>query len=1091
MSSGKERARRVLVTFAAVVAGLAAVLSMARALGGPDNSKEITLAFDPSVIRVVQHQGRDVIILNSPDCMPSPGPVGAPQLPIRTVRVVVPRDAVFEGVTVTDCQTQTLPGTYEPDFIRPSLGPGEEPPPAQPDPLIYEGGKTYPQQVAEFIHSGMMRGYKILFFRVSPLQYLPGTGQILFHSRITLRIEYSIDPAHEFIVNPRKESKVFRRLLERIVDNPQDIDMVSENTDGPQSPGVVEPCGSDDDINYLIITSEQFVNISGSYDFSDLATWKKKKGVNSEIVTVEYIWNNYGGADLEEKIKWCIIDYVNYYGTDYVLLAGDADLGGMAFVPPRICWGGRDPTYGGDRVPCDMWYSCLDDVDWDDNNDGWHAYNGDNFDVIPDVCIGRASCCTNDHVNGLVKKMLEYERQVPATDYARKVLLSGATVDSYGDSEAWTMRMYNDAIAPYGPWDTEEFFDSTAGVSLTANALFNKINEGFSIFTMSCHGFYDSWTMESGGSFGTNGPRLLSNTLRYPVVYTTACLTNMFDHMHECLGEAFTRAPNGGAIAYIGASRVGIWNSSYYGGAGRMFERSFFKYLLGCNYYHIGEAYALMKCDYALFLGQTDTRWAWLTINFLGDPEMPVWTADPQTISATYPSAIAPDPQTIYIRTDPGAYACLWKQSGGSDEVYTHGEADQDGFYSAVISPATTGTLLLTLTKQNHYPLEATIDVSGSLPLSVTTAVLPPVQPGSSYYASLAGGGGTSPYQWSLTSGSLPDGLTIHSEGVITGSPRAGGSYTFTLQVQDANSGTATRQFTLDVDFDAPVLVDMPEPGDEGDYTVSWVAEGLPTQYELQESMFNEIHDGAELDMSQWVNQGWVRTFSVYHSGNFSFYSGSGINLDNTLTYAAPIKVTENTKISYWTWLDIEYLGGDIAFFEISTDGGTTWREIRQYMAQRNSWVQEVIELDLEPYVGQTIQMRFRYTTDNNVLVYAGFCFDDFQVTGICGDNWTTLSATITAQSHDIIGRGPGTYYYRVRAYEGGVWSDWSEPKPVTVEPVPPPPSDKKKSGGLIGGCSCTMDRTPAAPAAILGYLLPLLIIACIYLALRKRTAAP
>ena len=56
------------------------------------------------------------------------------------------------------------------------------------------------------------------------------------------------------------------------------------------------------------------------------------------------------------------------------------------------------------------------------------------------------------------------------------------------------------------------------------------------------------------------------------------------------------------------------------------------------------------------------------------------------------------------------------------------------------------------------------------------------------YSAALAATGGTAPYSWSVTSGSLPKGLSLSSTGVVSGTPTSAGSSTVTIQVTD--SGT-------------------------------------------------------------------------------------------------------------------------------------------------------------------------------------------------------------------------------------------------------------------------------------------------------------
>jgi hypothetical protein len=95
-------------------------------------------------------------------------------------------------------------------------------------------------------------------------------------------------------------------------------------------------------------------------------------------------------------------------------------------------------------------------------------------------------------------------------------------------------------------------------------------------------------------------------------------------------------------------------------------------------------------------------------------------------------------------------------------------------------------------------------------PLSITTTALAPGVVGTAYSQTLAASGRVAPYTWSVTAGSLPAGLTLASaSGVISGTPTAAGTATFTVQVADAEStpATATASFSLTV---APAAAKVP-----------------------------------------------------------------------------------------------------------------------------------------------------------------------------------------------------------------------------------------------------------------------------------------
>jgi hypothetical protein len=67
------------------------------------------------------------------------------------------------------------------------------------------------------------------------------------------------------------------------------------------------------------------------------------------------------------------------------------------------------------------------------------------------------------------------------------------------------------------------------------------------------------------------------------------------------------------------------------------------------------------------------------------------------------------------------------------------------------------------------------------------------------YTATLAATGGLGPYTWSQTNGTLPDGLTLTSAGLISGTPSRIGVFTFTVQTADSSNLTASGVFSISV----------------------------------------------------------------------------------------------------------------------------------------------------------------------------------------------------------------------------------------------------------------------------------------------------
>ncbi len=128
-------------------------------------------------------------------------------------------------------------------------------------------------------------------------------------------------------------------------------------------------------------------------------------------------------------------------------------------------------------------------------------------------------------------------------------------------------------------------------------------------------------------------------------------------------------------------------------------------------------------------------------------------------------------------------------------------------------TPTVSGTFNFTLTVTDSTPSPAaqanqsyTLSIAGAT-LVPGQSTLPPAVRGTPYSQVLTATGGVAPYTYSLASGTLPAGLTLASNGVLSGTPTAEGSTSFTIAVADAGNATATQAYTFTVSTAAPVAV--------------------------------------------------------------------------------------------------------------------------------------------------------------------------------------------------------------------------------------------------------------------------------------------
>lgn len=184
--------------------------------------------------------------------------------------------------------------------------------------------------------------------------------------------------------------------------------------------------------------------------------------------------------------------------------------------------------------------------------------------------------------------------------------------------------------------------------------------------------------------------------------------------------------------------------------------------------------------------------------------------------------------------------------TGSADEVLimsqpTHGTATVSGTsISYQPQPGYAGPDQFTYAAKDAYSTStpARVDVTVTSPtLSMSTTALQAARASTPYSQTLLASGGTGPYSYVVSSGSLPTGITLSSAGVLSGTPTQVGSFNVTITATDSSSGTGPFQvaqpYNLEVDA-AQVELDLsvlpPASGDQ-DYTQALMARGGTAPY--------------------------------------------------------------------------------------------------------------------------------------------------------------------------------------------------------------------------------------------------------------------
>jgi hypothetical protein len=538
--------------------------------------------------------------------LPSHGDPGAPILPFRLARILLPYGVQVAGVEVVTGEGVTLDGAYrvEPgqEWVPISAAPGEATP---PDPAIYESADLFPGVFYTRLSVQRLSGYAVLLLKLYPVQYVPRTGELTYYQRLTVNVETAVADLDES-ASMAVVASIGEARVRDLVDNPQAVDSYSAAAPDQRPAAPTSLVSPGDPCDYIVITNQAL-----SSTFQSLVDWKMSKGLAARIYATEDIYAEYTGDDDAEMVRNFIVDaYTTWSATgnplQYVVLGGDTEV-----IPIRLVHveSGSYST----MMPVDMYYAGLDG-DWDADGDGNYGEPdgdgaaGEEVDFFAEVYVGRMPVETVSEAAYAISKTLRYE-QNPTVGYLDRALWLGRKLDD----RTWGGNS-KDLVSNLVPqYNVTTLYDRDGTYS--TSKVIDEMNAGVHLVNFDGHGSWSCCPLNSSQISGlTNDDPFL--------FYNLGCNTAQFDvdDEEEAVAEYYVFTEHG-AFAYIGNTRYGWYSPGSTYGPGNQLDRLFFDYVINTGDHNIGKALQLAKEDY--YPGH---RWSLLTLTLLGDPETAVVT---------------------------------------------------------------------------------------------------------------------------------------------------------------------------------------------------------------------------------------------------------------------------------------------------------------------------------------------------------------------------------------------------------------------------------------------------------------------------------
>ena len=669
----------------------------------------VTVNFSIQSFEITNKQvnGKTMQEISLPDVF-LPGTEGAPNLPAVSRFIALPEGATAK-LNILSFRKEVVENVDIAPAPRIPWDTEEGPLDYKKDNEIYSKDAFYPEKPFQLSQQTEIRGVDAVILGITPFQYNPVTKQLIVYRDVKVNISFENGNGH--FGDDRLRSKWWDPILKDAFLNESSIPEIDYNT--------LSFSKDETGCEYLIITP----NGAEFQQWADsIKEFRTKQGILTKVVTL----NEIGGNNVNT-----IENYLNnaYNTWD---------------IPPAACLIMADyGTNADNRIIAPIWDNyCVSDNIWGDVNNN----------NLPDIVMARMTAQNAEQLETIVTKVIDYERNPPTSQYfydhpitalgfqtERWFQICSETVAGFWENElgkeSVRINKTYQGNPLTDPWSTA----SNTGVVLnvfgpnglgyipsspgqvncswngSANMVVDAINAGSFMLQHRDHGSETGW---GEPSFHSSDISSLTNT-DLTFVWSVNCLTGKYNLSGECFAEKFHRykynGENSGCNGIVAASEVSysFVNDTYVWGA---YDNMWPDFLpqYGTNPEYRGVLPAFANAAGKIFLWQS----SWpanpdnkeVTVNLFhlhGGAFMTVYSEMPQDLTVIHNDVLLGGIDYFTVTADSAALIGISRNGELIGSAVATGEP-----VDVAITPLTPGEqILVTITKQNYYRYEQTVDV--------------------------------------------------------------------------------------------------------------------------------------------------------------------------------------------------------------------------------------------------------------------------------------------------------------------------------------------------------------------------------------------